>query len=99
MNNIIDLDEFIFNLSVMYFLFCSRPMKVCWCAALPVEPIHIRSHIFILQHPSEVSFELLINKHTEPSFIVHCLVNLVDYFFTYISVAIPNCIVIFFHIF
>ncbi|XP_049627371.1 tRNA-uridine aminocarboxypropyltransferase 2 [Suncus etruscus] len=34
---------------------CSRPQKVCLCPFLPVHPLHISTHLYIIQHPAEVS--------------------------------------------
>nr|XP_058919238.1 tRNA-uridine aminocarboxypropyltransferase 2 isoform X2 [Kogia breviceps] len=32
---------------------CSRPQKVCLCPFLPVHPLHISTHLYIIQHPAE----------------------------------------------
>ncbi|KAM6224718.1 tRNA-uridine aminocarboxypropyltransferase 2 [Rhynchocyon petersi] len=32
---------------------CSRPQKVCLCPFLPVDPLHISTHLYIIQHPAE----------------------------------------------
>ncbi|XP_055980607.1 tRNA-uridine aminocarboxypropyltransferase 2 [Sorex fumeus] len=32
---------------------CSRPIKVCLCPFLPVHPLHISTHLYIIQHPAE----------------------------------------------
>uniref|UniRef100_A0A8C6REU9 tRNA-uridine aminocarboxypropyltransferase n=2 Tax=Nannospalax galili TaxID=1026970 RepID=A0A8C6REU9_NANGA len=32
---------------------CSRPQKVCLCPYLPVHPLHISTHLYIIQHPAE----------------------------------------------
>ncbi|XP_066214060.1 tRNA-uridine aminocarboxypropyltransferase 2 [Saccopteryx leptura] len=34
---------------------CSRPQKVCLCPFLPVHPLHISTHLYIIQHPAEES--------------------------------------------
>ncbi|KAF6124015.1 DTW domain containing 2 [Phyllostomus discolor] len=34
---------------------CSRPQKVCLCPFLPVHPLHISTHLYIVQHPAEES--------------------------------------------
>ncbi|XP_076994999.1 tRNA-uridine aminocarboxypropyltransferase 2 isoform X4 [Tamandua tetradactyla] len=31
----------------------SRPQKVCLCPFLPVHPLHISTHLYIIQHPAE----------------------------------------------
>ncbi|XP_004477758.2 tRNA-uridine aminocarboxypropyltransferase 2 [Dasypus novemcinctus] len=32
---------------------CSRPQKVCLCPFLPVQPLNISTHLYIIQHPAE----------------------------------------------
>ncbi|XP_027461726.2 tRNA-uridine aminocarboxypropyltransferase 2 isoform X3 [Zalophus californianus] len=32
---------------------CSRPQKVCLCPFLPLHPLHISTHLYIIQHPAE----------------------------------------------
>uniref|UniRef100_A0A2K6K299 tRNA-uridine aminocarboxypropyltransferase n=1 Tax=Rhinopithecus bieti TaxID=61621 RepID=A0A2K6K299_RHIBE len=32
---------------------CSRPQKVCLCPFLPAHPLHISTHLYIIQHPAE----------------------------------------------
>uniref|UniRef100_A0A8C3YCG0 tRNA-uridine aminocarboxypropyltransferase n=1 Tax=Catagonus wagneri TaxID=51154 RepID=A0A8C3YCG0_9CETA len=32
---------------------CSRPQKVCLCPYLPAHPLHISTHLYIIQHPAE----------------------------------------------
>ncbi|XP_040161034.1 tRNA-uridine aminocarboxypropyltransferase 2 [Anopheles arabiensis] len=32
---------------------CCRPVQVCWCAALPPEPLNPAGRIVLLQHPAE----------------------------------------------
>ncbi|XP_011356570.1 DTW domain-containing protein 2 isoform X2 [Pteropus vampyrus] len=32
---------------------CSRPQKVCLCPFLPVYPLHVSTHLYIIQHPAE----------------------------------------------
>ncbi|XP_007947355.1 tRNA-uridine aminocarboxypropyltransferase 2 [Orycteropus afer afer] len=32
---------------------CRRPLKVCLCPFLPVHPLHISTHLYIIQHPAE----------------------------------------------
>ncbi|XP_004836219.1 DTW domain-containing protein 2 [Heterocephalus glaber] len=32
---------------------CSRPQKVCLCPFLPVHPLRISTHLYIIQHPAE----------------------------------------------
>lgn len=32
---------------------CSRPQKVCLCPFLPEHPLHISTHLYIIQHPAE----------------------------------------------
>ncbi|XP_032332449.1 DTW domain-containing protein 2 isoform X4 [Camelus ferus] len=34
---------------------CSRPQKVCLCPFLPVHPLHVSTHLYIVQHPAEES--------------------------------------------
>uniref|UniRef100_A0A494B9G4 tRNA-uridine aminocarboxypropyltransferase n=1 Tax=Mus musculus TaxID=10090 RepID=A0A494B9G4_MOUSE len=34
---------------------CSRPQKVCLCPYLPVRPLQISTHLYIIQHPAEES--------------------------------------------
>ncbi|XP_041499308.1 tRNA-uridine aminocarboxypropyltransferase 2-like [Microtus oregoni] len=34
---------------------CSRPQKVCLCPYLPVYPLQISTHLYIIQHPAEES--------------------------------------------
>ncbi|XP_050402452.1 tRNA-uridine aminocarboxypropyltransferase 2 isoform X1 [Patella vulgata] len=34
---------------------CTRPIKVCWCPYLPPKPIDIKTNLYILQHPYELS--------------------------------------------
>lgn len=34
---------------------CSRPQKVCLCPFLPLHPLHISTHLYIIQHPAEES--------------------------------------------
>ncbi|KAF5913514.1 hypothetical protein HPG69_017132 [Diceros bicornis minor] len=34
-------------------IFLSRPQKVCLCPFLPVHPLHISTHLYIIQHPAE----------------------------------------------
>ncbi|XP_066214058.1 tRNA-uridine aminocarboxypropyltransferase 2-like [Saccopteryx leptura] len=34
---------------------CSRPQKVCLCPFLPVHPLHISTHLYIIHHPAEES--------------------------------------------
>ncbi|XP_036266473.1 tRNA-uridine aminocarboxypropyltransferase 2 isoform X2 [Pipistrellus kuhlii] len=34
---------------------CSRPQKVCLCPFLPMHPLHISTHLYIIQHPAEES--------------------------------------------
>uniref|UniRef100_A0A2K6K2A4 Uncharacterized protein n=1 Tax=Rhinopithecus bieti TaxID=61621 RepID=A0A2K6K2A4_RHIBE len=31
---------------------CSRPQKVCLCPFLPAHPLHISTHLYIIQHPT-----------------------------------------------
>ncbi|XP_003473330.1 tRNA-uridine aminocarboxypropyltransferase 2 isoform X1 [Cavia porcellus] len=32
---------------------CRRPQKVCLCPFLPLHPLHIATHLYIIQHPAE----------------------------------------------
>lgn len=34
---------------------CSRPQKVCLCPFLPLHPLHISTHLYVIQHPAEES--------------------------------------------
>lgn len=34
---------------------CSRPQKVCLCPFLPLHPLHISTHVYVIQHPAEES--------------------------------------------
>ncbi|XP_072698724.1 tRNA-uridine aminocarboxypropyltransferase 2-like [Canis lupus baileyi] len=43
------MDDFFF------FLPFSRPQKVCLCPFLPLHPLHISTHLYIIQHPAEES--------------------------------------------
>ncbi|XP_021006500.1 DTW domain-containing protein 2 isoform X3 [Mus caroli] len=36
---------------------CSRPQKVCLCPYLPVHPLQISTHLYIIQHPAEVQLK------------------------------------------
>uniref|UniRef100_A0A8C0QEU0 tRNA-uridine aminocarboxypropyltransferase n=1 Tax=Canis lupus familiaris TaxID=9615 RepID=A0A8C0QEU0_CANLF len=38
-----------------FFLPFSRPQKVCLCPFLPLHPLHISTHLYIIQHPAEES--------------------------------------------
>lgn len=33
---------------------CGRPLRVCYCAALPAQPLQLRGRVVILQHPHEL---------------------------------------------
>ena len=33
---------------------CGRPLRVCYCAALPAQPLQLTGHVVILQHPHEL---------------------------------------------
>ncbi|XP_027621697.1 DTW domain-containing protein 2 [Tupaia chinensis] len=37
----------------IYSWFGIRPQKVCLCPFLPVHPLHISTHLYIIQHPAE----------------------------------------------
>ncbi|XP_052598124.1 tRNA-uridine aminocarboxypropyltransferase 2 isoform X2 [Peromyscus californicus insignis] len=39
---------------------CSRPQKVCLCPYLPVYPLQISTHLYIIQHPAEVQLKTSI---------------------------------------
>ncbi|CAO2594000.1 tRNA-uridine aminocarboxypropyltransferase 2 [Lemmus lemmus] len=39
---------------------CSRPQKVCLCPYLPVYPLKISTHLYIIQHPAEVQLKTSI---------------------------------------
>ncbi|EDM14425.1 rCG46778, isoform CRA_b [Rattus norvegicus] len=39
---------------------CSRPQKVCLCPYLPVRPLQISTHLYIIQHPAEVQLKTSI---------------------------------------
>uniref|UniRef100_A0A8C9AKU5 tRNA-uridine aminocarboxypropyltransferase n=1 Tax=Prolemur simus TaxID=1328070 RepID=A0A8C9AKU5_PROSS len=41
---------------------CSRPQKVCLCPFLPVHPLHISTHLYIIQHPAEVQLKTNISS-------------------------------------
>uniref|UniRef100_A0A8C6F0X6 tRNA-uridine aminocarboxypropyltransferase n=1 Tax=Monodon monoceros TaxID=40151 RepID=A0A8C6F0X6_MONMO len=41
---------------------CSRPQKVCLCPFLPVHPLHISTHLYIIQHPAEVQLKTSISS-------------------------------------
>jgi DTW domain-containing protein YfiP len=32
---------------------CGRPLRVCYCAALPAKPVQLTGRVVILQHPHE----------------------------------------------
>ncbi|XP_012514967.1 PREDICTED: DTW domain-containing protein 2 [Propithecus coquereli] len=32
---------------------CSRPQKVCLCPFLPAHPLHVSTHLYVIQHPAE----------------------------------------------
>jgi len=32
---------------------CGRPLRVCYCAALPQQPVVLGGHVLLLQHPNE----------------------------------------------
>nr|XP_045744917.1 tRNA-uridine aminocarboxypropyltransferase 2 [Mirounga angustirostris] len=36
-----------------FHLLFSRPQKVCLCPFLPLHPLHISTHLYIIQHPAE----------------------------------------------
>jgi hypothetical protein len=33
---------------------CGRPLRVCYCAALPAQPLQLHGRVVILQHPHEL---------------------------------------------
>uniref|UniRef100_A0A8D2CWK3 tRNA-uridine aminocarboxypropyltransferase n=1 Tax=Sciurus vulgaris TaxID=55149 RepID=A0A8D2CWK3_SCIVU len=41
---------------------CSRPQKVCLCPFLPVHPLHISTHLYIIQHPAEVQLKTSVSS-------------------------------------
>uniref|UniRef100_A0A2I3M2L3 tRNA-uridine aminocarboxypropyltransferase n=3 Tax=Cercopithecinae TaxID=9528 RepID=A0A2I3M2L3_PAPAN len=41
---------------------CSRPQKVCLCPFLPAHPLHISTHLYIIQHPAEVQLKTSISS-------------------------------------
>ncbi|KAF6356825.1 DTW domain containing 2 [Rhinolophus ferrumequinum] len=41
---------------------CSRPQKVCLCPFLPLHPLHISTHLYIIQHPAEVQLKTSISS-------------------------------------
>ncbi|XP_066129911.1 tRNA-uridine aminocarboxypropyltransferase 2 [Saccopteryx bilineata] len=44
---------------------CSRPQKVCLCPFLPVHPLHISTHLYIIQHPAETGHGTMENMAAE----------------------------------
>uniref|UniRef100_A0ABI7YV39 tRNA-uridine aminocarboxypropyltransferase n=1 Tax=Felis catus TaxID=9685 RepID=A0ABI7YV39_FELCA len=41
---------------------CSRPQKVCLCPFLPLHPLHISTHLYIIQHPAEVQLKTSVSS-------------------------------------
>ncbi|XP_034869858.1 DTW domain-containing protein 2 isoform X2 [Mirounga leonina] len=41
---------------------CSRPQKVCLCPFLPLHPLHISTHLYIIQHPAEDKCKVKIGR-------------------------------------
>ncbi|XP_023556347.1 DTW domain-containing protein 2 isoform X3 [Octodon degus] len=41
------------GLHIKYKIYLIRPQKVCLCPFLPVHPLHISTHLYIIQHPAE----------------------------------------------
>uniref|UniRef100_A0A8D0XNR0 tRNA-uridine aminocarboxypropyltransferase n=2 Tax=Sus scrofa TaxID=9823 RepID=A0A8D0XNR0_PIG len=41
---------------------CSRPQKVCLCPYLPAHPLHISTHLYIIQHPAEVQLKTSLSS-------------------------------------
>uniref|UniRef100_A0A8C0JRP4 tRNA-uridine aminocarboxypropyltransferase n=1 Tax=Canis lupus dingo TaxID=286419 RepID=A0A8C0JRP4_CANLU len=39
-----------------------RPQKVCLCPFLPLHPLHISTHLYIIQHPAEVQLKTSISS-------------------------------------
>uniref|UniRef100_A0A8I5T6T4 tRNA-uridine aminocarboxypropyltransferase n=1 Tax=Pongo abelii TaxID=9601 RepID=A0A8I5T6T4_PONAB len=55
---------------------CSRPQKVCLCPFLPAHPLHISTHLYIIQHPVQLKISISSQYVVQMQPINRCLSTL-----------------------